>query len=217
MKPRRHGKRQRRVHPRTVSAAWLLVLLVAVNGLMWACTVTQKNYKFLSFIFDGVPDPNAPVQTHGPGAKIVDIQQSPTYSAHKPWLEEKCEECHTRTLKMGSRDSDLCLKCHAAKLTEHERMHGPVAVGACLWCHNPHNSAYAHLLKGPAREVCTQCHAPSMLDSQQVPAHADETRSCLECHYGHGGKVRFFLRQGGDKEPSKPEAATATGGAKTSP
>jgi predicted CXXCH cytochrome family protein len=127
-----------------------------------------------------------------------DIKQSPTYSAHKPWLEEHCEECHTRTLKLGNRDSDLCLKCHANKTAEHENMHGPVAVGACLWCHDPHNSAYASLLKAPAREVCSQCHATATLNAERVPAHAQADRSCLECHDGHGGKERFFLRASGE-------------------
>jgi predicted CXXCH cytochrome family protein len=170
------------------------MVLTACGAVLWACTVTEKNYKVLSFFFDGVPNPGEP--TRGPHGGTIDIQQSPTYSAHKPWLEERCEECHTRTLKMGSRDSDLCLKCHASKLTEHELMHGPVAAGACLWCHNPHNSAYAHLLKAPSREVCTQCHSQSMLSAERVPAHAQPDRACLDCHDGHGGNVRYFLREG---------------------
>ena len=53
------------------------------------------------------------------------------------------------------------------------------------------------LLKAPAREVCSQCHAPSTLSSERVPAHMQSDRSCLECHQGHGGKERFFLRATG--------------------
>jgi predicted CXXCH cytochrome family protein len=159
------------------------------------CSI-EKNYKTLSFFFDGVPDPNAPSRAAHPGVPS-DISQSPTYSAHKPWLEEKCEECHTRTLKLGGRDSDLCMKCHSESLTSHEYMHGPVAVGACLWCHNPHNSANAHLLKLPGRDLCMQCHAQGLLSN--LPAHSDLRRACLECHQGHGGPDRFFLRAGASR------------------
>jgi predicted CXXCH cytochrome family protein len=165
----------------------------------------EKNYKTLSFFFDGVPDPNA-IAKVTPGATMVDIQQSPTYSAHKPWQEERCIECHARTLKMDNRDSDLCLKCHAAKLTEYPNMHGPVAVGACLWCHNPHNSAYAHLLKAPTREVCSQCHTSAQLNVERVPAHADMNSSCTDCHSGHGGSARFFLH---DLQRPAPPASPA--------
>jgi predicted CXXCH cytochrome family protein len=196
----RDPDRHRRGRAFRRAAPWLACLCAAALGLSGllslGCSI-EKNYKVLSFFFDGVPDPNAPMKPTRPGG-TVDIEQSPTYSAHKPWKEERCEECHTRTLKMGSRDSEVCLKCHAAKMTEHERMHGPVAVGACLWCHNPHNSAYPHLLKGPAREVCAQCHSASMLSAEKAPAHAQENRSCLECHHGHGGDQRFFLREAGE-------------------
>jgi len=163
---------------------------------LWGCSV-EKHYDTLSFFFDGVPDPRA--VTRGPPGTIKgDIRQSPTYSVHKPWAEERCEECHTRTLRMGSRDSGLCLKCHADSTTEHEHMHGPVAVAACLWCHDPHNSAYAALLKAPAQGVCAQCHAASSLNTQRVPEHGQSDRSCLDCHQGHGGRERFFLRAPGE-------------------
>jgi predicted CXXCH cytochrome family protein len=195
--PRDQERRLGRALPRWGAWPVCVVILAVCACLLFACSI-QKNYKTLSFFFDGVPDPNAPANPTHPGG-VPDITQSPTYTAHKPWKEERCEECHTRTLKMGSRDSDLCLKCHAEKTTQYERMHGPVAVGACLWCHNPHNSAYAHLLKAPAREVCSQCHTQAMLSAESVPAHAQADRSCLECHDGHGGSERFFLLPGAGK------------------
>jgi predicted CXXCH cytochrome family protein len=200
----RHGiTRARAVVVLCVAAA----LATGAVWSLWGCSV-QKNFKTLNFFFDGVPDPNAPSKGPGSASALVDIQQSPTYSAHKPWVEEKCGDCHTRTLKLGNRDSDICLKCHSAKTSEHETMHGPVAVGACLWCHTPHNSAYASLLKAPAREVCSQCHVPAQLNSQRVPEHAQESRSCIECHDGHGGKERFFLRTAKTSSPAPPPDAS---------
>lgn len=180
---------------RAGARAWIIgaggtALLVCA---VWCgCTVTPKNYKTLSFFFDGVPDPSAPVA--GAEASADSLRRSPTYVAHKPYAEERCDECHASRYRLTRNSSDVCMKCHAPVRTQYDRMHGPVAAGACLWCHSPHESAYPSLLRDQDRKVCSQCHSPSMLDSQRTPAHADEGRSCLECHFGHGGERDLFLR-----------------------
>lgn len=187
-------------HPRDLvrggltGAAWLAagICLAAV----WQGCSAKRDYKVLSFFFDGVPDPNAIVSNSAPGG-AADIRQSPTFSIHKPYADEKCSECHSgRQVRIGSNDATVCLKCHQEKLAEHPVMHGPVVAGACLWCHNPHQSAYAALFKAAPREVCTQCHTNPAPAPERVPQHADPAASCLDCHFGHGGDQRYFLRPG---------------------
>jgi len=159
----------------------------------WSGCSPAGRYRTLSFFFDGVPDPSAPViDTSSAGA----LRRSPTYSVHQPFAAERCSDCHARRFRLGPQDSGLCLDCHAEVPREQPFMHGPVAAVACLWCHSAHESAYASLLKGPARQVCSSCHEPGLLNVTRVPAHADESRSCLECHQGHGGGGRHFLRAG---------------------
>lgn len=163
--------------------------------LGWAgCQVTPSNYKLLSFLFDGVPDPSM----SGPRGNTagVDIKQSPTYSAHRPFLEENCDACHKGKLRPSRNDSSTCLTCHAEETSKHPYMHGPVAAAACMWCHAPHESAYAALLRDSDRKVCMQCHTTEMLSAEDVPEHADESRACLECHTGHGGDAPKMLRAG---------------------
>ncbi|MBK7404381.1 MAG: hypothetical protein IPJ41_07020 [Phycisphaerales bacterium] len=162
----------------------------------WAGCSVEKHYDVLSFFFDGVPDPNAPALSKAD--QLKQMRDSPTYTIHKPFAEDKCEDCHGRRFNLTRQDSSICLKCHEGVPEEQPRVHGPVAAAACLWCHTPHESAYAALLKGPAREVCTACHEPSMLGTEKVPEHApsDQT-SCVECHAGHGGTARYFLKHGG--------------------
>lgn len=171
----------------------LLCAAVAVALAIWAgCTVTKDNYEVLSFFFDGVPDPNAPI-----GAAGVPIRQSPTYSLHQPYAERKCVECHGRRFNVTAVGADICLTCHEGVTDALPRMHGPVAAGACLWCHAPHESPYAALLKGPERDVCGACHTPDMLSGSRIPEHgADSEVGCLECHSAHGGTVRYFLHAG---------------------
>jgi predicted CXXCH cytochrome family protein len=158
----------------------------------WSCEVTPKNYPTLSYFFDGVPDPNAKGKP-GAGLQSPNIQSSPTYSIHKPYADAACIECHSKSYDLTVQDSGICLKCHRDRVNQYPKMHGPVAAVACLWCHTPHESAEAHLLKKPAREVCLQCHDVAALNSDKVPAHVDPARSCIECHSGHGGTAPYFL------------------------
>lgn len=174
----------------------MLVGALACGVLLaiWSGCSVRKHYKILSLFFDGVPDPNAPRASVLPGSSVPgQLRDSPTYSVHQPFLEEKCGDCHTSRFRLEAAGADVCLKCHTGATTQFPHMHGPVAASACLWCHVPHESAYAHLLKGAARAVCTECHEPSLLSAQRVPAHADQARDCLECHAGHGGHDRYFL------------------------
>lgn len=166
-----------------------------VATLVWGGCSIEKDYDTLSLFFDGVPDPKAmqAAQT-GEGGKPASIRESPTYSGHPPFLKEQCSDCHGGRKRLNRNDSSICLKCHEKVPTEHERMHGPVAAGACMWCHHPHESAQAKLLREPARKVCSQCHDATVLDTTRVPEHADAGKSCLECHAGHGGAQPYFLR-----------------------
>ena len=167
---------------------------LAVVGAWTGCSV-EKNYELLSFFFDGVPDPNAPMME---GASGPVLRESPTYSAHEPYVQDQCRDCHKARFNLGPQDSDICFDCHENVPTAQPVMHGPVVAGACLWCHSAHESPYPSLLKGTGREVCMTCHEAGMLSVRQVPEHADESISCLSCHYGHGGMSRYFLRDGAE-------------------
>lgn len=179
-------------------------LCVAVLGLplFWAGCSVEKNYELLSFFFDGVPNPNALPIVASSGDPIA-MRSSPTYTAHTPYLNGQCAECHGQGFTMGGVDAGVCLECHEGVQSAYRYMHGPVAFGACLLCHVPHESAYAALMKSGAREVCTQCHGVAMLSTEKTPEHTDESVSCLACHFGHGDNERFMLRDSPQIEPAR--------------
>lgn len=186
---------QPRVVPSRARARAAIACAAAVlagSGWWAGCQVTPSNYKLLSFLFDGVPDPSM----SGPAGNTAgaDIKQSPTYSVHRPFQEERCETCHKGRLRPSRNDSSACLSCHADRVSEHAYMHGPVAAGACMWCHAPHESAYAALMRDSDRKVCMQCHTAEMLPVDEVPEHGEDSRGCLECHTGHGGPAPKMLR-----------------------
>lgn len=182
-----------------VAASVCLLALSVWQG----CAVTPENYATLSKWFDGVPDPNAPKgrarQREG------DTRTRLSVFTHRPFEEEKCNECHDGSQVLSKNSSDICMKCHEKVPTAHARTHGPVAAVACLWCHHPHDSTKPYLMRDDARKVCVQCHEAGGLDGTREPAHADESRSCLECHSGHGGPKPYLLLR--DDPNYKPEKA----------
>lgn len=186
------------------AAAALLLGLVGVSAWM-GCSV-ERNYKMLSFFFDGVPDPEQLKAAREAAAlgQGTDIRLSPTYSVHKPYAEDKCADCHGGRLRLSKTDSSLCMKCHTDNMGSEPITHGPVAAGACLWCHAPHESAFKALMKSKPRDVCMQCHTAAMLVNERVPEHSDPAQDCLGCHFGHGSTERFMLRPSPTPRPEVP-------------
>ena len=109
----------------------------------------------------------------------------------------------SQAVNISDISSSVCIKCHEKVLTAYPVMHGPVVSGECLMCHAPHDSTVAHLLKGAAPRVCTQCHTPENMVPVR-PEHKDEKADCLTCHFGHGGPSRGLIR------PKGPVAGAAT-------
>ena len=187
-------------------ARWLLAFWGTVGlGILvdTGCTVTKDNYELMSFFFDGVPDPST---IAGGAARPGDATLMAMVVSHKPFAENKCEACHKTRYRPSRNDGSACLGCHDKVMTQHAWTHGAVAGGACLWCHSPHESARRWLLRGPDRKVCALCHAATLTDGSTVPAHADETMSCVACHFGHGGDNSLMLKPGATATTVAPEA-----------
>lgn len=197
---RNAARRTPRLSPRWCVALWSLVGLGIIVDT--GCTVTKDNYATLSFFFDGVPDPNT---VAGGAAKPGDATLMAVVSTHAPFAQDKCDACHKTQYRPSRNDGSPCLACHQGVLTQHNWTHGAVAGGACLWCHSPHESARRWLLRGPDRKVCAQCHAGTMLDASAVPAHVDESVSCVSCHFGHGGDDSLMLKPGASATTTAPD------------
>jgi predicted CXXCH cytochrome family protein len=179
-----------------------LGLLLALGGLAWGGCSVEKHYEILSFFFDGVPappsdDPSAgEAAGTGVGVAAADLIRS----AHTAYRERRCAECHGTQAVFGLQTEgfadlgeSICLECHA-DATDLARLHGPVAAGACLFCHEPHVSRYPDLLLEGSPELCLGCHQFELQGAPPTPVHEDLSRDCLDCHFGHGGDDRYFLR-----------------------
>jgi predicted CXXCH cytochrome family protein len=145
-------------------------------------------------------------------------------TVHPPYKERICEACHNfgdlrRTVitqfDVSSPRSilrqpvpSLCFSCHEDKVPVPEKlagkwMHGPVAAGACIFCHSPHSTQTPFLLlAGSPAKLCQQCHKPGLMHL------GDETlmekgQDCIKCHSGHSGS-RFLLKDFETEEPEQP-------------
>lgn len=73
-------------------------------------------------------------------------------------------------------------------------VHGPVATGNCMLCHESHETKNQSLLNEPIPELCYRCHETKTL--QLVPGHSDKSyTNCSNCHDGHSSPGRMLLKQ----------------------
>lgn len=193
---------------RTISISIGSVLLISLVVLVASCDET-RHYEVMTFFFDGVEPP----ESLRVAADLVDPNlldsaqqpQGPIWYVHKPVHEppKKCNNCHSRrgqrrpTAKafLITPVPQLCYDCHDERLVMGPYVHGPVAVGECVFCHNPHKSQIKYLLeKGGVPQLCYSCHDKDGIEL--IPDHSvTELSSCMDCHYAHASLERPLLKE----------------------
>jgi predicted CXXCH cytochrome family protein len=190
-----------------------VVMLVCIGGLVLSCDEVER-HRALAFFFDGVP----PLNRQGLEEGLLDSDsqdvepggQKTAWYVHEP--QKDCANCHRKQRPGGFSAQTylvapvpkLCYNCHSDYTASASFVHGPVAVGQCLFCHNPHKSKIEHLLKEPQPKLCFRCHDVSMVEL--IPAHlAQQTSACTDCHYAHSGSTKALLK--GDSSLTKTEPA----------
>lgn len=182
------------------------VLIPAI--LMAGCNPITR-HKVLSTVFDGVPSLPPPEQVCAEYAekKIAESKdeeakkliaagaEQGTGSVHAPYREKKCDDCHDKSKEDGFKQplKDLCLMCHV-NFIKSTFIHGPVAVGDCLFCHLPHNASQPALLKKPKETICSICHREKRAATGLHASVSSRKIACAECHNPHQGDAPFFLK-----------------------
>jgi len=123
-----------------------------------------------------------------------------TWGLHEPI--KSCTTCHGDESEQSSSDEPhlvapvpaLCCLCHKEYVAMGGWVHGPVATGNCLLCHEPHQTGNNSLLNKPIPELCHHCHESKIL--RLVTGHSDESyATCNDCHEGHASPGRMLLKQ----------------------
>jgi predicted CXXCH cytochrome family protein len=104
----------------------------------------------------------------------------------------------------------LCYGCHADYTVSAPFVHGPVAVGQCLFCHNQHKSKIEHLLKEPEPKLCYLCHDINTVEL--IPAHlTNQQFACTGCHNAHASPVKSLLKGASSQTIDELDRAKAIG------
>jgi predicted CXXCH cytochrome family protein len=195
---------QKAEHLRKVLSICATLVVVASLGGCNSLTA----YKVTSTIFDGVPrmppadqyckdyhDQAMLEELTEEGRRSKEQGSSQGESAHPPYVEKRCNDCHDKNKESGFvvEADKLCVHCHTG-FPSGEFVHGPVAVGACLKCHVPHSSKYPSLLVRPRTEVCSICHTEPRAAMGLHKTAISKEIACVDCHNPHAGNDRYFLR-----------------------
>lgn len=178
------------------AAHWHLTLvLLAILVGMVSCA-TERRYRVLSFVFDGVPDPNAPVvaeEADKPEADRgvaalgpVDVPGPMVASGsfHPPYVAHECEVCHVMagaedrgrvpTFMVGGEGAPTGSLVEPAEqlcVMCHGEFEGAAAAAEGLWLHGPVGAG-----------ACTYCHNPHRSPNKRLLRAAQPRVLCLQCH-----------------------------------
>jgi predicted CXXCH cytochrome family protein len=180
-----------------------LMLLIFFGVFVVSCDEVE-HYKTLTFFFDGVPPP----RQEGLQEELAkaNFQKSAQTSPKQLWYvhepQKDCTLCHGRRrqqrgfslqVRLTAPVPKLCYGCHPDYTVSAPFVHGPVAVGQCLFCHNQHKSKIEHLLKEPEPKLCYLCHDINTIEL--IPAHfKNQQFACTGCHNAHASPVKALLK-----------------------
>ncbi len=107
-----------------------------------------------------------------------------------------CLSCHNQLpddAALKTSIPQLCTTCHTRFSDLTGWIHGPVAAGQCVMCHEPHQAVFPSLLTLKQPDLCFQCHETAtmaLIENHTNPAYAQ----CSICHAAHVGPGRMLLR-----------------------
>jgi predicted CXXCH cytochrome family protein len=176
-------------HHRSRCAGTLLLAALCLD-----CSATTRN-KVLTMFFDGVPPlPAGGAQQAQPGAAPTAMPGTPiTIHEHGPYAARLCGACHeaAATNALVAPRDRLCFQCHTLQIDK-KYVHGPVASGGCLVCHDPHRSPNAYLLVSASDSFCFHCHSERSV--QAIEGHEGVEGGCTECHDAHASDQQYLLK-----------------------
>ncbi len=196
-----------------------LMLLVLLGIFVVSCDEVNR-HNVLTFFFEGVPplgqDQLTEELVDSDSRELSQARPKQFWFVHQPTKD--CTLCHdfSRQRVFSSQTylikpvPELCYECHADYTTSASFVHGPVAVGRCLFCHNPHKSRIKHLLIEPEAQLCYLCHNIDTV--KLIPAHLVKQQfACTDCHNAHTSSIKYLLNEASPMADNAVEGTESVG------
>lgn len=143
---------------------------------------------------------------------------------HAPFTKGQCKACHNpheaqniaviSDLRQDSVRDKICLSCHEKEGIQAKHNSFPADVKGCLFCHNPHGSEKANLMRNelhkPYEKGCKSCHGKGKQNMENcLSCHQNLTEklntisnhfsdpqgnACILCHSPHAGDDKNLLK-----------------------
>jgi len=196
------ARQRSRADPRRDSGRVGVMLALVLGPVLLAVGCNeQKHYRMLSFFFDGVPVPEhmreelGLTEGGGAGRTRMLVEQTPVFY-HEPYQTRECFGCHDRdqAFEAITTDSRSCQGCHESyfQILPGDWVHGPVAMGMCGHCHQPHKSEHQGLLTAAQPDICFQCHEQDLVKADVFHSRLEDL-TCSRCHDPHAAGNRRLL------------------------
>ncbi len=192
----------------TVSDSRLEEVTVEINDSHLVLDVHNRAFSTMLKLKEGINS----VRISGPGVvpSVLNILFNPAlpremtyrlYRSHGMVNRKDCFVCHdsrARTWAIAAEDALLCAKCHEMRPTS-RFVHGPVAIGSCTVCHDPHGQTNPALLVQSGEALCFSCHTEAdalkhLVGKASGGAFLRE-KGCTYCHNPHQAERKFLLRE----------------------
>jgi predicted CXXCH cytochrome family protein len=193
----------------TVSDPRLAEVAAEINESRLVLSVRNSTFATMLTLREGINT----IRITGPGVVpvVLNILHNPAlpaemtyrlYRSHGMLSRKDCSACHdekARSYAIGTTDAELCVKCHdrwpAAKY-----VHGPVAIGSCTVCHDPHGQTNPAFLVASGEALCFRCHTEADALKHLAIRSAGSgdflrEKGCVFCHDPHQAERKFLLRQ----------------------
>ena len=128
---------------------------------------------------------------------------------HSTTINQQCLSCHQQSVdpwRIGFpilRIQEVCFSCHTSNRSwfSSASIHGPLVVGGCTLCHNPHGEDHRRQLWAEgSRDICIICHS----DKRNLVTERQDKRmpyvhgiifgaGCVACHDPHATDQSYML------------------------
>jgi predicted CXXCH cytochrome family protein len=192
----------------TVSDERLGEVVAEINDTRLVLSVRDQTFTTMLTLRDGINT----IRITGTGAipVILNILFNPAlpremtyrlYRSHGMISRRDCFACHDERSgdwTIADEDAVLCAKCHEARPAA-KFIHGPLAIGSCTVCHDPHGQTNPGFLIATGEALCFRCHteADALKHLRMKP---DDTgaflreKGCTFCHDPHQSDRKYLLR-----------------------